>query len=638
MHALWNHLLANCAVILFVILAWTNLPQGATIRDRREQMKLGAFFGLAALLVMARPIEAAPGVQIDLRTIPIAIAGFAGGWPGALIAAALAGAYRLWIGGQGALPGVIVIGGFAILGAVCGLMHLRERHPFAAILGFSGLVTATDILIVSIMPTHEITQALRDQTAIWAGTIFLTTFFASLSVQAELKRRDIRRTLKTYEAVIQSLPESLNVKDREGRFVLANDATARLMRVNSASDLIGKTDYDFYSSETARRFEADEKEILEAGAARLVEQNISWEDGTAIDLSTLKAPLHDNDGQFLGLITHNRDLTEKKRLQRLLLESEKRVKAALTNMADGLIMFDADLNVVFCNEQYRSMFPRTADVRVPGMPARRILETAMARGELTGIPLEQATAFIDTAMSRLKLPGTVEFPLFDGRWVESRTTPLEDGGCLVVCSDVTRAKHDEQELRELNQRLSEMAMTDSLTELLNRRAFDTALATELERAQAADLRLSLILIDVDRFKAYNDTYGHTSGDQCLRQVAEVLRAVARRPGARSARYGGEELAIVLPNTPEEEAVRIAHDLRQRIRDLSIPHMGSEKGVVTASIGVTTLFGSADRMLTSAQFIGRADQALYNAKAAGRDIVRCWQEPNQHFDHPLQARG
>ncbi|THV22248.1 diguanylate cyclase [Peteryoungia ipomoeae] len=638
MHALWNHVLANCAVILFVILAWTNLPQGKTVSDRREQLKLGAFFGLAALLVMTRPIEAAPGIQIDLRTIPIAIAGFAGGWPGALVASAMAGAYRLWIGGQGAIPGFSTILGFAVLGAVCGMLRLRDRFPFGAIFGFSVLVTVFDLLIISIMPEHDTIDALRHQMAIWAGTIFITTYFASLSVQAELRRRDIGRTLKTYEAVIQSLPESLNVKDEDGRFVLANQATAKLMRVSSAGDLIGKTDFDFYPPDIASAFQADEQQILAAGTARLVEQKITWDDGTAIDLSTLKAPLHDPDGQFLGLITHNRDLTEKRRLQRALLESEKRIKAALSNMADGLIMFDANLNVVFCNEQYRSMFPLTADVRVPGMPARQILETAMARGELTGIPPEQATAFIDSAMSRLKLSGTVEFPIYDGRWVESRTTPLDDGGCLVVCSDVTRAKQDEQELRELNQRLSEMAMTDSLTELLNRRAFDATLATELERAQAADLRLSLVLIDVDRFKAYNDTYGHTSGDQCLRQVAEVLRAVARRPGARSARYGGEELAVVLPNTTEEEAIRIAHDLRQRIRDLSIPHMGSEKGVVTASIGVTTLCGSADRLLTSAQFIGRADQALYNAKAAGRDIVRCWQESNQHFDRPLQARG
>lgn len=638
MHALWNHLLANCAVILFVILAWTNLPQGTRIRNRREQLKLGAFFGIAALLVMARPIEAAPGIQIDLRTIPIAIAGFAGGWPGALVAAAMAGAFRLWIGGQGAIPGFIVICAFALLGTVAGLHSLRERFPVAAIFGFSALVTTADVLIISIMPEHEITKALLDQAAIWAGTIFLTTLFASLSVQAELKRRDIRRTLKTYEAVIQSLPESLNVKDQDGRFLLANEATARLMRVASAADLIGKTDYDFYPADIARTFEADEQEILAAGTARLVEQKISWEDGTAIDLSTLKAPLHDPDGEFLGLITHNRDLTEKRRLQRALMESEKRVKAALTNMADGLIMFDEELNMVFCNDQYRLMFPLTADVRVPGMPARRILETAMARGEFTGIPLEEATAFIDSAMSRLKMPGTIEFPLFDGRWVESRTTPLDDGGCLVVCSDVTRAKHDEQALRQLNERLSEMAMTDSLTELLNRRAFDTTLSTELSRAQGADLNLSLILIDVDRFKAYNDTYGHTAGDDCLRKVAEVIRSLPHQSGARAARYGGEEMAIILPSTPEDDAIRIAHDLRQRIRDLSVSHIGSEKGVVTASIGVATLRIPADRTLTPAQFIGRADQALYHAKAAGRDIVRCWQDPERQYDQPLKARS
>lgn len=624
MEAVWNHVLANCAIILFTILAWTNVPQGRARKPFVERIKLGFFFGFGTLLVMARPIEFEQGIYIDLRTITLSIAGLVGGWPGALVAAVMAGAFRLWLGGVGASAGVAIIILAASIG-VAGAWWLAGRlATYRELLTFSALICLGNLIVLLIMPQNHLTEALHQAAGIWIGTVFVTTFLASMAVFAELRRRDFAKTLKMYEAVIRSLPESMNVKDPDGRFVMVNPATAKLMRVASEQDLIGKTDHDFYPPAIADTFRKDELDILAGNDAKTVEQIIVWPDSGEIALSTLKAALRDDEGTLIGLITHNRDLTEKKELASALAESEQRANAALSNMADGLIMFDAEMKVIFCNEQYRAMFPLTADMRVPGMPARQILEAAMERGEITGIAPENQKAFIDNAMSRLRQPGTVQFPLADGRWVESRTTPSENGGCLVVCSDITRAKRDEQELRELNEKLAEMAMTDSLTELLNRRAFDTALATEMTRCIGTDAGLSILLIDVDRFKAYNDTYGHTSGDDCLRQVAMAVRSVARRPGDRAARYGGEEMALILPNTREEAAIAMAHDLRMRIRALEIPHTGSEKGVVTVSIGVATI-GKLARQVPSTQFINRADEALYRAKASGRDAVRAWEE-------------
>ncbi|MGL3606426.1 diguanylate cyclase [Rhizobium sp. G187] len=624
MEAVWNHVLANCAIILFTILAWTNVPQGRARKPFVERIKLGFFFGFGTLLVMARPIEFEQGIYIDLRTITLSIAGLVGGWPGALVAAVMAGAFRLWLGGVGASAGVAIIILAASIG-VAGAWWLAGRlATYRELLTFSALICLGNLVVLLIMPQNHLTEALHQAAGIWIGTVFVTTFLSSMAVFAELRRRDFAKTLKMYEAVIRSLPESMNVKDPDGRFVMVNPATAKLMRVASEQDLIGKTDHDFYPPEIADTFRADELDVLAGNDAKTVEQIIVWPDSGEITLSTLKAALRDDEGMLIGLITHNRDLTEKKELASALAESEKRANAALSNMADGLIMFDAEMKVIFCNEQYRAMFPLTADMRVPGIPARQILEAAMERGEITGIPPVEAKSFIDNAMSRLRQPGTVQFPLADGRWVESRTTPSENGGCLVVCSDITRAKRDEQELRDLNEKLAEMAMTDSLTELLNRRAFDTALATEMTRCIGTDAGLSILLIDVDRFKAYNDTYGHTSGDDCLRQVAMAVRSVARRPGDRAARYGGEEMALILPNTREEAAIAMAHDLRMRIRALEIPHTGSEKGVVTVSIGVATI-GKLARQVPSTQFINRADEALYRAKASGRDAVRAWEE-------------
>ena len=141
--------------------------------------------------------------------------------------------------------------------------------------------------------------------------------------------------------------------------------------------------------------------------------------------------------------------------------------------------------------------------------------------------------------------------------------------------------------------------------------------------------MSLLLLDVDRFKAFNDTYGHTAGDDCLRAIAECLRAVAHRPTDRVARYGGEEIALILPDTPEEGALTLAHKLRNRIRALEIAHTGSEKGIVTASIGVATLTNHTIGP-DAGRLVLRADEALYLAKASGRDLVRAWEPTKPHL--------
>lgn len=624
MDALFNHLLANCAIILFGILAWTNVPQRKRQHGLPSSVRFGLFFGVCAMAVMLRPYEIQPGVYVDLRTVPLSIAGLVGGWPAGVVAASMASLLRIWLGGAGALPGVTVIVLTTGVGILASVWLDRRYANYREIAAFSALVALADLVALLVFTRSSALEEMQGGAPFWVGLVFVATIFGSLAVFAELRRRDTNQSLKMYEAAIQSLPESLNVKDKEGRFLLANAATAQLMNQESAEFLLGRTIHDFYPSDIADMFRKEELDVLSQQCARMSEQEFVHKDGRHLVLSTLKAPLHDETGALLGLVTHNRDLTEKKRLLRALAESEKRVNIALSNMADGLIMFDAKLDVVFCNDQYRAMFPLTADVRIPGVPARTILETAIERGEFKDIAPEKVTEFIEGAMSRLRLPGVVQFPLHDGRWVESRTTPSDDGGCLVVCSDITRSKRDEEELRQLNVKLSEMAMIDSLTELLNRRAFDTALASEIGHCQARGSTLSLLMIDVDRFKAYNDTYGHTTGDDCLRRVAQVVRSIAQRPGDRAARYGGEEMAVVLPNASEEGALALAHELRTRIRALDISHIGSEKGVVTVSIGTATLNGFS-RGVTPVQLIRNADEALYRAKASGRDAVRSWEK-------------
>ena len=288
-------------------------------------------------------------------------------------------------------------------------------------------------------------------------------------------------------------------------------------------------------------------------------------------------------------------------------------------MADGLVMFDRDQRLVLCNERYREIFSKTARLRVPGTPFADILRASIAAGEQTGIAPGEEEAWIAATCASLNTVGETMFELGDGRWLESRVRPTADGGSLSVISDVTAMRRAERQLSELNRQLAALARVDALTGLTNRRAFDEALETEFQRSARAGTPLSVMFLDVDHFKAYNDAHGHPAGDGCLRAIAQVFGAAMKRPGDVAARYGGEEFVAILPNTDARGAVSLAESIRQGVRSLAIPIGTTPAGIVTVSIGIASREGSAGGD-TSADLIDRADKALYAAKAAGRDRV------------------
>jgi len=170
-----------------------------------------------------------------------------------------------------------------------------------------------------------------------------------------------------------------------------------------------------------------------------------------------------------------------------------------------------------------------------------------------------------------------------------------------------------------NTLLAKLAQEDSLTGLMNRRAFDRALDEECRRASRLRSPLSLIMIDLDAFKAYNDQHGHQAGDECLRTVSQAIAAATRRAGELVARYGGEELAVIIPGDLPDSVTRQAEHLRARVQELALPHPGSPvANVVTVSIGVA--FGALDADVTPSGMLSAADRALYRAKQRGRNRV------------------
>ncbi len=175
-------------------------------------------------------------------------------------------------------------------------------------------------------------------------------------------------------------------------------------------------------------------------------------------------------------------------------------------------------------------------------------------------------------------------------------------------------------LRQKTKQLQAFADRDGLTLLANRRRFDECLKNEWRRCQRAKTPLSLIMIDIDYFKPYNDTYGHLQGDDTLKQVAQTIAAVGTRPTDLAARFGGEEFAVLYGNTDHDTAIHFAQEIRQQIEQLHIPHSDSDiSQVVTASLGVATCI--PDEARSSLDLIKAADAKLYAAKENGRNQVQ-----------------
>lgn len=224
--------------------------------------------------------------------------------------------------------------------------------------------------------------------------------------------------------------------------------------------------------------------------------------------------------------------------------------------------------------------------------------------------------------------GTVEYRVHRRRggyvWVEGSFRTVHDAasglrtGILQVVRDISERKQTEEKLRAAYRVLEGIAAVDGLTGVANRRRFDETLSSEWRRGLREHRPLSIVLLDVDLFKPYNDTYGHLRGDSCLKQIAESALDVVTRPGDLVARYGGEEFAIILPGTETPGAESVAREICRSLRARQLTHSASPFGIVTVSAGHATVVPQLGQ--SPSDLIELADRALYEAKRKGRNLV------------------
>lgn len=413
--------------------------------------------------------------------------------------------------------------------------------------------------------------------------------------------------------------------DSQGRYTFCSEHSRQMLGF-APSEVLGKTPFDFMPPDEAARVGAIFGGIAaeQRPFAGLINRNIR-SDGRLVVLETSGVPLFDAQGTFTGYRGIDRDVTPGiGPLDRREVQLEALYAAA--SVALGLV--DRQGVLVNVNRALGQLLGGDA-AQLVGQPLPALLPVEQ---------LDLAQCLADLERDQVLADREVDW---QGRTYLMKVGAVRDLdnevlGLTLALSDITEQclmrqalAETNAQLAQANARLQALASEDFLTGLPNRRRFDEALLQEKARSRREGRPLSLLMVDVDQFKVFNDHYGHQAGDECLRKIAMLLGQSLLRPGDQVCRYGGEEFAVILPDTDAHGARTVARELCQEIYDADLSHAASPMGRVTLSIGCASYdpdLPGDSVALTS--LLSVADLALYRAKQEGRNRLVVGMAPDE----------
>lgn len=383
----------------------------------------------------------------------------------------------------------------------------------------------------------------------------------------------------------------------------------------------------------------------------------------------LKTLLNLEDGNLLGVpASHLIENIDKSDFDKHYVESRinQPIKATLKGSDGENIIATLEINELpqSCAPQYQYLCVVKNQANMDAANSVLTLHDKIIRNTMEGICLlSEASGTLIYLNERLEQmfgyrpgemlsdPGAIPFPIFtdpaninnnivasihqNGHWSGEANYFKKDGESIWCKTSISTFDHenfgtiwlimhtDLTDQKVLEEKLTELSFVDPLTNLKNRRSLDEGLQREWNRCARTISPISVLMIDIDHFKEYNDIYGHQNGDQCLKSVAASLRKAAKRSSDFVARYGGEEFCVVLPETNSEEASLVAAEIRQHIEKLNIEHRGSEHGIITISIGLHSV--APQPKVNFEKILNEADKALYGAKKSGRNRIVKFEE-------------
>jgi diguanylate cyclase (GGDEF)-like protein/PAS domain S-box-containing protein len=462
----------------------------------------------------------------------------------------------------------------------------------------------------------------------WEGANATLVFLTDTTERKEAELA-IAEGAEKFRILFENSPDAIVLIDEE-RCVDCNAAALALLGCRKKEDLIGHSLWDFAAeNQPGGHLSKDEGRKANEITARRGSNRFEWllrsPDNREIWAEVSQTAVPIGGRQIFHTVL--RDITKRKKAVETLLWKTTFLEALVDSTFDGILILDEHEGKVTHNQRVAEMWnmpPHVAESEDPERWMAFFLASIKNPEDFYGKVEQTYRNPNDTIRG--------EFKLKNGMVVEAFSYPVLDGksgdryGRIWVFRDIT-------EVRRYWDMLESLSTTDGLTGISNRRRLDEFLEREWRKSMRDGSEISLLLMDIDYFKEFNDRYGHLAGDDCLKRVAEAVDRTARRPGDIVARYGGEEFAYVLGGTGEKGAKEVARRVMNELAGLNIPHEGSSVADhVTMSIGVAT--GLPRKGEDCSDLVRKADRCLYAAKQRGRNRVEA--VPDDYINEVKQS--
>lgn len=453
------------------------------------------------------------------------------------------------------------------------------------------------------------------------------TTMSDVAPKAVSPSQSLKQQLAGMESAFHAAPIGLCVLDLDFRYVTVNACFSAMYGLREV-DFIGRSVQEALP-EPAPQIMAHLEAALRYGG--IVQREICLQnpastllgsDSNEVVYLRTAQPVRDDRGQTIGISVALLDITARKKLEATLAESEDDLRYTVELTPHIPWTADGTGEVTFMSSKWHAMTGKS-----PGRISLRYWAESLHPEDRD----KTKALWAESVLTGESYDAEYRIRAADHtwRWVRARAYPRRSsGGEIVRWYGTVEDIHDRKTmfmlLQEATEQLSRKSTEDYLTGLRNRRYFDEIIGREMDRARRSDTTLSLVLLDVDHFKMLNDVAGHLAGDECLRQVAKALESVIRRPADCAARFGGEEFALILPETNLSGALTIANNALASVRTLFFRNLDSRVQRVSVSAGAAEYKSRKDETRDRAveHLIAACDAALYKAKAAGRDLVCC----------------